>query len=45
MPNMFNVVRETRGDLTAMERALREGATVDDTGALVRIWGMRGMRG
>mgnify|MGYP004107708505 CR=1 FL=1 len=31
MPNMFEVVEETEGDVAAMERALREGATVEDT--------------
>ena len=46
MPNMYDVVLSTWGDVAAMERALREGATVDDTGTYgVRIGGMRGMRG
>ena len=31
MPNMYEVVEKTKGDVAAMERALREGATVDDT--------------
>ena len=31
MPNMAVVVHSTDGDVAAMERALREGATVDDT--------------
>ena len=31
MPNMANVVVQTNGDVAAMERALRGGATVDDT--------------
>ena len=46
MPNMANVVFDTKGDVKKMERALREGATVDDTSrADVRIGGMGGMRG
>ena len=43
MSNMHDVVRYTGGDVKKMERALREGATVDDTDSDgVRIWGMRG---